>query len=446
MDIPKIDQKGSVTKFILFGGIGIILFFFPIIDNQAPVVFLVNALTDLLSNVIDYIVLISTVGLAVTYIMARFGGNGKIKDFHKSNGVAQGILYIMAAIIVVMIVFDIGPAPLLHPDVGGLTLFLAGTVFITVTIAGWLVVFITKSGIVEFIGILIERIMRPLYKLPGEAAVNAITGFVSNAAVGVFFTNSLYEDNVYTEKEAIAVLTNFSVCSIGFFAVLVSMGNIVHLYSKVVLTSLIATFLIGMIVIRIPPISRKRNIYKNGTELTKEILREKKELNQQEGSTFKRALKTASFKSEGLTVKAFLDSLKDALVFGQSIVGYVLSIGAIALLLAEYTPLFDYLGKPIAPILNFFGLEHAAAIAPATLIGITEISLPAILVAGQGIPEESVFFIIVLSSVQIINFSESAMAMLGVDVPLNAGELVIMFIIRTLIAIPMIALMTKFLF
>lgn len=446
MDIPKTNQKGSVMKFVLFAVIGILLFFFPITDGQIPVVFLVNTLEMLLGNVIDYIVLISTVVLAVTYLMARFGSNEKLKEFHKSNGVAQGILYVMAAIIVIMLVFNIGPAPLLNPDVGGLTLSLAGTVFITVTIAGWLVVFITKSGIVDFIGILIELIMRPLYKLPGEAAVNAITGFVSNAAVGVYFTNSLYEDNVYTEKETTAVLTNFSVCSIGFFGVLVSMGDIVHLYSQVVLTSLIATFIMGIIVIRIPPISHKRNVYRNGIEQTKEALKEKKALNQQSGNRFKRALDTASVKSEELTFEAFFGNLKDALTFGQSIVGYVLSIGAMALLLTEYTPLFDYLGKPMAPILNFFGLEYAAAIAPATLIGIAEISLPAILVAGQGIAESSVFFIVVLSSVQVINFSESAMAMLGVDVPLNAGELVVMFIIRTLIAIPMIALMTSFLF
>lgn len=446
MDNPKTHQKGSVMKFVLFGVIGILLFFFPITDGQIPVVFLVNTLEMLLGNVIDYIVLISTVVLAVTYLMARFGSNEKLKEFHKSNGDAQGTLYIMAAIIVVMLVFNIGPAPLLNPDVGGLTLSLAGTVFITVTIAGWLVVFITKSGIVDFIGILIELIMRPLYKLPGEAAVNAITGFVSNAAVGVYFTNSLYEDNVYTEKETIAVLTNFSVCSIGFFGVLVSMGDIVHLYPQVVLTSLIATFIMGIIVIRIPPISHKRNVYRNGTKQTKETLKEKKDLNQQLGNRFKRALDTASIKSEELTVEVFFGNLKEALTFGQSIVGYVLSIGAIALLLTEYTPLFDYLGKPMAPILNFFGLEYAAVIAPATLIGIAEISLPAILVAGQGIAESSVFFIVVLSSVQVINFSESAMAMLGVDVPLNAGELVIMFIIRTLIAIPIIALMTSFLF
>ena len=446
MDNSKINQKGSVLKFVLLGAIGILLFFFPIINGQIPVVFLVNNLEILLGNVIDYIVLISTIVLAVTYLMAKLGSNKKLKEFYKSSGVAQGILYVMAAIIVVMLTFNIGPAPLLDPDVGGLVLSLAGTVLITVTIAGWLVIFITKSGIVDFIGILIEPIMRPLYKLPGEAAVNAITGFVSNAAVGVYFTNSLYEDNVYTEKETISVLTNFSVCSIGFFGVLVSMGEIVHLYSQVVLTSLIVTFIMGMIVIRIPPISHKRNIYKNGTEQTKETLKEKKSLNQQSGSRFKRAIGTASAKSEELTVEAFFGSLKDALIFGQSIVGYVLSIGAIALLLAEYTPLFDYLGKPMIPILNFFGLENAAAIAPATLIGITEISLPAILVAGQGIAESSVFFIVVLSSVQIINFSESAMAMLGVDVPLNVGELVIMFIIRTLIAIPIVALITSFLF
>ena len=66
---------------------------------------------------------------------------------------------------------------------------MAGTVFMTVSICGWLIVFILKSEIVEFCGILLEPLMRPLFKLPGAAAVNYLSSFVVSAAVGVFMTD-----------------------------------------------------------------------------------------------------------------------------------------------------------------------------------------------------------------------------------------------------------------
>ncbi len=52
------------------------------------------------------------------------------------------------------------------------------------------------------------------------------------------------------------------------FGVLVSIADIVDLYPHVVLTSLIITFIMAMIIIRIPPISRKKNVYITGEEQT----------------------------------------------------------------------------------------------------------------------------------------------------------------------------------
>ena len=74
------------------------------------------------------------------------------------------------------------------PNVGGKVLELASTVMTTIILAGWGVVFILKSGVVEFVSILVEPVMRPLFRLPGEAAVNCLSSFVSSASVGVYFT------------------------------------------------------------------------------------------------------------------------------------------------------------------------------------------------------------------------------------------------------------------
>lgn len=58
----------------------------------------------------------------------------------------------------------------------------------------------------------------------------------------------------------------------------------------------------------------------------------------------------------------------------------------------------------------------------------------------------SVFFVCTLSLVQIVFFTESANAMLEADIPLSLVDLILIFIIRTIIAIPLVALATHIIF
>ena len=74
--------------------------------------------------------------------------------------------------------------------------------------------------------------------------------------------------NVYTHKEACCVATNFSVVSLGFFALLVTITDTQYMYGKVVISSLVIVFILAAIVIRIPPLSRKKDRYYNGVEQT----------------------------------------------------------------------------------------------------------------------------------------------------------------------------------
>jgi nucleoside recognition membrane protein YjiH len=441
----KTNSNGSIAKFIIFSIIGIVLFFIPVIDGQVPVVFIVNILRSALGVVLDYIVFISCILLLISLILSKFTSNPKIKERHKSDGIITTILYILAVVFIGMVLFNIGPAPIIDPNVGGLALSLAGSVIITVTIAGWLVIFIVKSGLVEFIGVLLEPFMRPLFKLPGEAAVNIMASFVSAPAVAVYITNDFYNEGIYTEKEGVHVIANFSICSIGFFGVLVSIGGIIELYPQVVLTSFVVLFILGVILARIPPVSMRKNIYPNGELQTKELLLARR-ASVEGSSRLKRALDLAADRSKEITIKSFFDNLIDAVKFGQEIISFVIPVATIALVLAEYTQIFVYLGKPMIPYLNLLGIENAVEIAPSTLIGITEMALPIMIIAGQNIAVSSLFFIVVLSAVQIIFFAESVPAMLRTNVPVRVVELVILFILRTMFAIPIIALITKLIF
>lgn len=436
----------NMFKFLIFSGIGIWVFFIPMTiggESNVPMVLLINAIKALLGrNVLDGIMLVLCVAMSITFTISRFQKNGKLHKFHEKDGWGTGILYYLSAVFAIMLVFNVGPAKILDDNVGKEAIGLAGSTLLTVAVAGWLVNFLIEFGILEFIGTLMEPVMRKLFKLPGQSAVTAVSAFVAAPAVGVFMSDRLYHENVYTQKEACCVATNFSVVSLGFFALLVSITNTPYMYGKVVISSLIIVFILAAIVIRIPPLSKKSDKYCNGIEQTEAMRRSSK----YSKDTFKKAVGAATTKVSKTPYSVFITSIPGVLSFTVKIVTFVQALATIALFVSNYTPFFEWIGKPMIPYLQLCQLPDAAAIAPATLVGIAEIALPVMTIAGMNIAPMSVFFVIVLSTVQIIFFTESANAMMQADLGLKFFDLVLIFLIRTLVAIPIVAVFAHILF
>jgi len=436
----------NFLKFFILSSIGIWVFFITTTIGKlsaVPMVLLINAVKRFLgSTVLNWFVLVISVGLSITFTVSRVQKEGILTRFHKKDGWFTGVLYYLAAIFAIMVVFQVGPAQILDAAVGAEAIYLAGSVLFTVTIAGWLVTFLTEFGILEFIGTLMEPIMRTLFKVPGQSAVDALSSFVAAPAVGVFITNKLYNRGIYTQKEACCIATNFSVCSLGFFALLVSITGTEYMYGSAVLCSLIIVFILAAIVIRIPPLLWKKDEYINGAKQTPEMRKPGKYT----PDIFKKALGAATTKASDTPYSVFLTTIPDVLSFALKIVTYVMAIAVVSLWVNEYTPLFAWIGTPMVPYLQLMQLPDAAAIAPATLVGIAEIALPVMTIAGLDIAPMSIFFVIVLSTVQIIFFTESANAMMQSDMGLKFPELVAIFLIRTVIAIPIVAVFAHILY
>ena len=117
----------------------------------------------------------------------------------------------------------------------------------------------------------------------------------------------------------------------------------------------------------------------------------------------------------------------------------VISWGTIVLIIATYTPLFTWISYPMGMYLQLFGVEEAFAVAPATLIGFTDMFVPALLIAGTT-SVKTKFIIGVLSLVQIIYMTEVGAIVIKSEIPLNLWKLFLIFMERTLIAIPLITL------
>lgn len=449
-EMATVTEKNGNTvnavKAILGSVLGIILFFIPFStasgQSKIPLIIIIDFIKKQLGASLDYITLAIVLLLCITWVLSRLTQLPMLKKYHAKDGNINALLFVVAGIFTFMLVFKIGPEWFLHKDVGGLALHIGSSVLLTVSFAGTLVLFLTEFGFLEFIGTLMAPLMRPIYRLPGRSAVDAVTSFVADPAVGIFITNKIYKSGRYTEREAASIATNFSICSLGFFALLTSIGGIMEYLPQVILSSFIITFILAAIVTRLPPLSLKKDVYFDGTPQTPDERIPAPFSRKTLPMAFEAAMKKASTTSVDIFYRGAFDAVK----FAQKIVAYVVSIATLALLLATYTPFFDWLGVPVAPLLDLLGLPDARAIGSTVLVSITEIALPIIIASGAKVAPMSLFFVCTLSTVQIIFFTESANAMLEADIPLKVMELIAIFIIRTIIAIPLVAVATHIVF
>lgn len=89
--------------------------------------------------------------------------------------------------------------------------------------------------------------------------------------------------------------------------------------------------------------------------------------------------------------------------------------------------------------MKLFSVKEAFAAAPATLVWFTDMFIPALLLGGIS-SVKTKFIVGVLSLVQIIYLTEVGTIIIKSEIPLNLWKLFLIFMERTLIAIPLIVL------
>jgi len=443
------NNANGLLKLLVLSGLGVFFFFIPSIpvgeSMQTFMVFSVGIVRGWLRPILPMLVLLAVYLLIIQCLLAKFQGEKfpLLKRLYGSVKNYSIVLYCIGAALGTLVYLQAGPPSLLAKGVGGLGMGLAGTVIVTIIIAGMMVPLVAEFGLLELVGTFIEPFMRPLFKVPGYAAIDATASFVANPTVGIFFTNKLYNEKKYSTREACAIATNFSFISLGFFAVMCTAANIMDHYGSVVLTSFVLSFVMAFIIIRIPPIRTMPDTMIDGTERDRKT---------EEKTSFGPALFVRGFHAgvQKAGEAPFFEIMKRYLVevtiFSQKIAAYILCLSIITLWLEQSTPLFIYLGMPFEPFIALLQIPNAGEIAPGMILGLAEVALPATYISGMAIPVKSAFFVVVVSGLQIIMFSNSAVSIMESDIPLGAGKLIGIFLVRTVVAMPLVAVAAHLLF
>jgi len=424
----------SMFKMILFSLIGIFMFFIPITvaeKSSIPLDHLVSMVRNLLGEGVSYYaLLIIFLGSIFPFIS---------KTWNKDQvSIVFSIFKVIGLIVTFLIMFNMGPAWLMAPGMGPF-LFekLVIPVSLLVPLGAIFLALLVGYGLLEFIGVLMQPIMRPIWKTPGRSAIDAVASFVGSYSIGLLITNRVFREGKYTIKEAAIIATGFSTVSATFMIVVAKTLGLMNMWNTYFWTTFLVTFLVTAITVRIWPLKMMSNQYVNGAGRP-EIIVTKNRLKHAWLSALQAADQTPSLLQNVAT------NLKDGLMMTMGILPSIMSIGLLGLILAEYTPVFDWIAYLFYPITFLLQIPDPMLAAKATSLGIVEMFLPALLVTNAALMTKFIIGVVSISS--IIFFSALIPCILSTDIPLSIKQLISIWLIRSVLTLVIVTPIAHLLF
>ena len=401
-----------------------------------------NLAGDIMPLVVLLIVLASLIGSLLVPLCKRVSGKSKLSPRWHSFDVTLPwlILRSLGTVVALCIFFQLGPQWLWGESTGHVVFYDLAIPLVTIFIfAGFLLPLLTDYGLMELVGSLLRRPFQFLFGLPGRSSIDCMASWMSAAVVGVLVTSQQYERGYYSAREAAVISTNFSIVSLPFCLIVAQFVGLDHMFIQYYLTVAVAGVFAAIIVPRLPPLSR---IADNYAPIGRQVMDEEST----DLPAVQRSLNAALSKAAnapGLTswLKSAIANVTD-IWFG--LMPPLMFIATAGLIIAEYTPIMYWLSLPWVPVLELLQIPEAAEAAPALMMGFAEMFLPA--VVASGIESELTRFVIIATSiVQLIYLSEVGVFIIKSSIPLNLWQLMQIFIIRTLVTLPLVAAIAHFL-
>ena len=447
----------QILGFLIPSIIGIAIFMIPIqVDGTWTIV--VKVLADIIGNALgDFLPILCLIIVTASAILGvlslrhpSFITSYPVIDETFTTTPIWAIIRVVGCIFIWLVYFGVGANDegsflwmFTNADTGGFVLGDLLTVLVIIfLLAGLLLPLLLDFGLLEFIGALLTKVMRPLFTIPGRAAVDCITSWIGDGTLGVMLTNNQYQDGYYSAREASIISTTFSAVSITFSIVVLAEVDLMNYFGPYYLLICFVGIVCALILPRIPPLSWKKDEYLVPGKAMPETLPDGYKSSVDYGIAL--AVKRVD---EHRGIAQFLENgLKNAAGMWFGVLPVVMCIGTLALVLASYTPIFAILGAPFVPLLELLQVPEAAAVSQTMVVGFTDMFTPSIIAAGIISDPMARFIVAVISVTQLIYLSEVGGLILGSKIPVNIVELFVLFIERTIISLIIVAPLAHFIF
>ncbi|OWJ89654.1 arginine uptake transporter [Pseudomonas sp. A46] len=433
----------QLLRFLIPSLIGVLLFLVPF-DINGKSNILIAYLIDYINDVVKPMMVPVTVGVAtlpslltviVSFSALKKNPNRFVQLFNP--GLGWTLVRVVGAVLMVMTYWKVGPEWIWHRNTGGVMLYDVGPVVLAIyLLSAVLLPLLTDYGLMEFVGTLVSRVFEKLFGLPGRAAVDCMASWLAASSVGIILTTQQYRQGFYSSREACVIATNFSIVSIAYSYLLLKLIGMEHVFVPWYLSVAVTGVLCALIVPKLPPLRGKPNSY--DPLVGKQLKTDRREGEGLVALGLRRAVERAD------TAPSPFAQLKHGLHVSMdiaiSVYPAMMVIGCLGLSLVEFTPLFKYLSMPLVPYMELLQLPEADKAAPALLAGMVDSIMPSIL--GASIESEVTRFVMVGVAVnQIIFFTEAAILLLRANIGLRLRDLLMIYVVRVLVSLPILALL-----
>ncbi len=426
---PATGRRGA-GRLVVFSLLGIFVFFVPITlagKTTIPVDHAVSWFrTTFPSGVRWYALAVIVAGAVAPFVTGRWRRSPTDAMFAVVNIIGLGIG--------VLVLFGVGPDWLLAPSMGP---YLYDSVVVAVglivPIGAVFLSLLTGYGLMELVGVLVQRFMRPVWRTPGRSSIDAVASFVGSYSIGLLITGRMYQQGRYTVRESAIIATGFSTVSATFMIVVATTIGFMDRWNLYFWSCLVVTFLVTALTARIPPLSRLPDSYHpDATPDPEEPVRS-------------RVLRTAWDQGAQAAVVApplgpmVVSTVRMGFVMAMSILPAVLAFGMLGLVLATMTPVFEWIGLVFYPIPALLGLPDAGVVATGAAVSIADMFVPALL--ARDAAESARFVIGILCISEIIFFSGVVPCIHATGVPIGFARLLLIWAERValtlLLAVPL---------
>ena len=416
-------QKRYIFKMCLFSLFGIFIFFIPVQINSKTTIPLDHIISFIKTNFRSFPLfyaglMILTGGLYPFLIKTwKTSTTTVIFSFLKLAGIFITILFFLSK----------WPSCLFEKDMLPFLFYkLVIPVGIIVPVGAVFLAFLIDYGLLEFVGVLMEPVMKPIFKTPGRSAVDAVASFVGSYSIGLLITNRVFKKGEYSVKQAAIIATGFSTVSVTFMIIVAKTTGLMQIWNFYFWSTLFITFTVTAITARLFPISGLNDNVKNDL-IIKNKLGFKERFMYAVDSGTKKAMK-----ADPLLVN-IKNNFYDGLKMTISILPTIMSVGLLGLVLAKHTPLFDIAGYIFYPVPRIIGIPESVLIGKSAAVGITEMFLPALLIKDAAIAAR--YTIAVTSVSSILFFSASIPCILSTEIPISTGKIVLIWAQRTFLSL-----------
>ncbi|QKE62035.1 YjiH family protein [Aquipseudomonas campi] len=418
--LASVSRGRALARLLGYSLIGLLLFFVPFDIGGRSTILIDHAASALQLHARPLVIGLALLFMFYGALAPWFDGSWRRSLTHK----VFSVLKVFGLLIGVAYLLQLGPQALYQP---GMLPFLFDKLVLSlaliVPLGSLALVFLIGFGLLELVGVLMQPVMRPIWRTPGKSAIDAVASFVGSYSVGLLITDRMYQQGHYSVREAAIIATGFSTVSAPFMVIIAKTLGLMEQWNLYFWGAMLVTFAVTAVSARIYPLSRLPSTAQPEAQLQAGESRL--------GSAWRAGLQQAG--NAPSLWSALRETFLDGLRMTAAILPSILAVGLLGLLAAQYTPLFDVIGLLLYPVIWLFDLAEPMQVARAISAGLAEMFLPAMLLKDADVLVKFVTAIVSVSSVLFL--SASIPCVLATRIPLSLGQLLLIWLQRTLLSL-----------